>query len=106
MDDKSNDLSISMIVSVEEQESIQSRTIANSKKREKKGVFKKDWTLYKEILSWLQAVKNDCKQACCKACLRTLRNRTLFTMKIFMLMAIADAYNKCAIAWSKILFEL
>ena len=71
MDDKSNDLSISMTMSVEEQESIQPTTIANSKKREKKGVFKKDWTLDKEISSWLHAVKNDCKQARCKAWVRT-----------------------------------
>ena len=57
MDDKSDDSSISMTVSVEEQESIQLTTISNSKKREKKGVFKKGWTLDKEFSSWLQAVK-------------------------------------------------
>ncbi|CAF4456851.1 unnamed protein product [Rotaria sp. Silwood2] len=81
MDDKSDDSCISMTVSVEEQESIQptrsirSTTVSNSKKREKKGVFKKDWTLDKEFSSWLQAVKNDCKQARCKACLRTFSIR-------------------------------
>ncbi|CAF4376192.1 unnamed protein product, partial [Rotaria sordida] len=71
MNDKSDDSSISMTVSEEEQESIQPTTISNSKKREKKGVFKKNWTLDKEFPSWLQAVNNDCKQARCKACLRT-----------------------------------
>ena len=81
MGDKSDDSFISMTVSVEEQESIQrttsikSTTISNSKKREKTGVFKRDWTLAKEFSSWLQAVKYDCKQARCKACLRTFSIR-------------------------------
>jgi hypothetical protein len=81
MDDKSDDSSISMTMSEEEQESIQPTisiqptTISNSKKKEKKGVFKKEWTLDKEFSSWLQAVKNDCKQARCKACLRTFSIR-------------------------------
>jgi hypothetical protein len=77
MDDKSDGSSVSMTVNEEEQESIpttisiQPATTSNSKKLKKKGVFKKEWTLLKEFSPWLQEVKGDCKQARCKACLKT-----------------------------------
>lgn len=77
MDDKSDDSSVSMNVSEEEQEPIPTTTFiqpaktSNSKKLKKKGVFKQEWKLVKEFSSWLQEVKDDCKQARCKACLRT-----------------------------------
>ncbi|CAF3824297.1 unnamed protein product [Rotaria sp. Silwood1] len=77
MNDKSDDSCINMTLSEEEQESLQktisirSTTTSNFKRNKKKGVFQKEWTLPKEFSSWLQEVKSDCKQARCKACLKT-----------------------------------
>lgn len=70
MNDKSDDSSMSMTVDDEEQESVQSITISNSKKRGQKHIIKKRWTLDKEFSSGQQAVNNNGRQACCTACLR------------------------------------
>jgi len=67
MDDESDNISISMIESEEEEQkeshqttiSIQPTTRSNSKTAKKKCVFKTEWTSLKEFSSWIQEVKGD-----------------------------------------------